>query len=57
MGPGMLWTGLLKLADEVRRAPAFAIACTVVNFGYLAGIVVSEDGGGRKHEGFDTLVP
>jgi hypothetical protein len=59
---GMLWTEYVKRADAVRRAPAFAVACTVVNLGHLASIVANEidgswDGGGRKHDGFDTLVP
>jgi len=46
---------------QARGAPAFAIVCTVVNLGHLAGIVArtdgSWDGGGRKHEGFEILVP
>jgi hypothetical protein len=46
---------------QARGAPAFAIACTVVKLGHLAGIVArtdgSWDGGGRKHEGFEILVP
>ena len=47
--------------NQPRGAPAFAIACTVVNFGHLAGIVArtdgSWDGKGSKHEGFEILVP
>jgi hypothetical protein len=46
---------------QARGAPAFAIACTVVNLSHLAGIVArtdgSRDGGGRKHEGFEILIP
>lgn len=49
-----------ELGQE-RGAPAFAIACTVVNLAHLVGIVArtdgSWDGGGRKHEGFEILVP
>jgi hypothetical protein len=46
---------------QERGAPAFAIACTVVNLGHQAGVVAkahgSWDGGGRKYEGFEMLVP
>jgi hypothetical protein len=46
---------------QERGAPAFAIACTVVNLGHQAGIVArtdaSWDGKGGKHEGFEILVP
>jgi hypothetical protein len=46
---------------QARGAPAFAITCTVVNLGHPAGIVArtdgSWDGAGRKHEGFEILVP
>jgi hypothetical protein len=46
---------------QARGAPAFAIACTVVNLGHPAGIVArtdgSWDGAGGKHEGFEILVP
>jgi hypothetical protein len=46
---------------QARGAPAFAIACTVVTLSQLAGIVArtdgSWDGGGRKQEGFEILVP
>ena len=46
---------------QARGAPAFAIACTVVNVSHLAGIVArtdgSWDGEGRRHEGFEILVP
>jgi hypothetical protein len=46
---------------QERGAPAFAIACTVVNLDHQAGVVVkahgSWDGKGRKHEGFEILVP
>jgi hypothetical protein len=49
-----------ELSQE-RGAPAFAIACTVVNLSHLAGVVArtdgSWDGEGRKHEGFEILVP
>ena len=49
-----------ELGQE-RGAPAFAIACTVVNLGHQAGLVArahsSWDGEGRKHEGFEILVP
>jgi hypothetical protein len=43
-----------ELGQE-RGAPAFAIACTVVNLGHQAGLVAkahgSWDGEGGKHEG------
>jgi hypothetical protein len=39
---------------QERGAPAFAIACTVVNLGHQAA---SWDGKGGKHEGFEILVP
>ncbi len=46
---------------QERGAPAFAIACAMVNFGHPAGIVAradgSWDGGGGKHEGFEIFVP
>ena len=46
---------------QARGAPAFAIACTVVNVSHLVGIVArtdgSWDGEGRRHEGFEILVP
>ena len=49
-----------ELGQE-RGAPAFAIACALVNLGHQAGVVArahsSWDGEGRKHEGFEILVP
>lgn len=42
-------------------APAFAIACTLVNVSHLAGVMAKTDGSwdgqGRRHEGFEILVP
>jgi hypothetical protein len=46
---------------QERGAPAFAIACTVVNLGHQAGVLVkahgSWDNEGRKREGFEVLIP
>ena len=46
---------------QERGAPAFSIGCTVVKLDHQAGVVVkahgSWDGKGRKHEGFEILVP
>ena len=48
-------------SSQQRGAPAFAIACTVVNLGHVAGVVARTDGswdaGSGKHEGFEILVP
>ena len=47
--------------DQRAGAPAFAIACMVVNVNHLAGVIVKTDGcwdsQGERHEGFEIFVP
>jgi hypothetical protein len=42
-------------------APAFAIACVVVNVNHVAGVIAKTDGSwdsqGGQHEGFEIFVP
>jgi hypothetical protein len=47
--------------EQRAGAPAFAIACTVVNVNHLAGVIVKTDGSwdsqGGRHAGFELFVP